>query len=309
MHVNRRNFLATVLPATAAVALARPVFGKAPTAALTVTPLGPGLHLVTGAGGNVTVFDSPEGVLLVDGGAEAHSAQLLKTVRELTGKPRVHTLFNTHCHRDQVGSNAALGASGTRIVAHENTRLWLGTEIDSKWEGKVYPRLPAKARPTDTFYTTGALNFGGERIEYGYLPQAHTDGDIYVHFRGANVLVASDIVSAGAFPIIDYSTNGWIGGLGSATQALFDMADDATRIVPGLGGAVTREHVKAENTMLVTMRQRLSKLIAQGMSAQEMIDARPAQDLESAWGDPALFIRNAYPGMVHRAGELGVSIV
>ncbi len=61
--------------------------------------------------------------------------------------------------------------------------------------------------------------------------------------------------------------------------------------------------------MLNTLRQRLSKMIAQGMSAQEMIDARPAQEFEAQWGDATLLIRNSYPGMAHRARELGVSIV
>jgi hypothetical protein len=49
--------------------------------------------------------------------------------------------------------------------------------------------------------------------------------------------------------------------------------------------------------------------MAQGMSAQEMIDARPAQEFEAQWGDATLLIRNSYPGMAHRARELGVAIV
>jgi hypothetical protein len=61
--------------------------------------------------------------------------------------------------------------------------------------------------------------------------------------------------------------------------------------------------------MLNTIRTRLSKLMAQGMSAKEMIAARPAEEFEAQWGDPTLLIQNSYPGMAHRAGELGVSIV
>ncbi|MEO6367254.1 MAG: MBL fold metallo-hydrolase, partial [Steroidobacteraceae bacterium] len=180
---------------------------------------------------------------------------------------------------------------------------------EEKWERRTYQPLPKIALPNQTFYTSGTLEFGGETIDYGYLPQAHTDGDIYVFFRKANVLVAGDVVSVGSFPIIDYCTNGWIGGVGSALQTLLDLADAKTRIVPGLGAVQNRDYLSSELAMINTMKQRLSRLLAQGMSAKEMIAAAPAQEFQAQWGDPALFIENSYPGMVHRAGELGVSIV
>jgi cyclase len=307
--MNRRNFLAGAMPVMLAAAAWRPADTSAADAPLEVTQLGERLWQIAGAGGNVTVFGSSEGVLLVDGGATAHSKRLLAEVRRLTGTERVHTLFNTHWHHDQTGSNEVLGKAGTRIIAHENTRLWLTTDVESKWEGRVYQPLPKVAQPGKTFYEDGTLQFGGERIDYGYLPQAHTDGDIYVFFRNANVLVAADIAAAGAYPVIDYITNGWIGGMTTALQTLTTLADERTRVVAGRGAPLTKAQVSAEYTVLNTLRQRLSKLMAQGMSAQEMIDARPAQEFEAQWGDATLLIRNSYPGMAHRARELGVAIV
>jgi cyclase len=307
--MQRREFLGAA-PAALFAATALPAaFSRAAEAPLAVTPLADRLWLIGGAGGNVTVLQTSEGVLLVDGGAAAHSKRLLAEVRRLTGTERVHTLFNTHWHHDQTGSNQALGKAGTRIIAHENTRLWLTTDVDSKWEGRVYRPLPKVAQPSQTFYTDGTLQFGDQRIDYGYLPQAHTDGDIYVHFRDANVLVASDVAAAGAYPVIDYVTNGWIGGMTTALQTLTGLANDQTRVVAGRGGPLTKAQLANEYTVLNTLRQRLAKMIAQGMSAQEMLDARPAQEFEAEWGDATLLIRNAYPGMAHRARELGVSIV
>jgi cyclase len=297
------------MPVMLAATAWRPAFTSAADAPLTVTQLGERLWQIAGAGGNVTVFGSSAGVLLVDGGAAAHTKRLLAEVRRLTGIERVHTLFNTHWHHDQTGSNEVLGKAGTRILAHENTRLWLTTDVDSKWEGRVYQPLAKVGQPNKTFYNDGTLEFGGERIDYGYLPQAHTDGDIYVHFRNANVLVAADIAAAGAYPVIDYITNGWIGGMTTALQTLTALADERTRIVAGRGAPLTKAQLSAEHTVLNTLRQRLAKLIAQGMSAQEMIDARPAQEFEALWGDATLLIRNSYPGMAHRARELGVAIV
>jgi cyclase len=285
------------------------VAGKHEAEALTATPLTDRILLISGGGGNVTVFNSPEGVVMVDGGSPERSADVLRLVKKHTGATKIHTLFNTHWHWDQTGSNRKLGAAGTRIVAHENTKLWLGAEIDSKWQKRVFKPLPKEALPNQTFYNNGTLKLGDEQIDYGHLPQAHTDGDIYVFFRNANVLVASDVVSVGAYPIIDYSTGGWIGGLQNATQTLLDLSKEDTRIVTGLGPVATRVDLAAENAMLATMKQRLAKLLAQGMSAQDMIDAAPTREFDAKWGDPKLFIANAWPGLVARARELGVSIV
>lgn len=308
--MDRRSFLSQVLPAASIALAARVPAAPAPTGAyLSVRRLAANIILISNAGGNVTLLNSPEGVLMVDGGGPEHTGTLLQTVRETAGTDRVHTLFNTHWHADQTSSNATLGAAGTRIIAHENTRLWLTTDVESKWENRVYQPLPKVAQPNHTFYTTGSLEFGGEKIDYGHLGQAHTDGDIYVFFRKANVLVAGDVVSVGSYPIIDYCSNGWIGGVVTALNSLMELADAGTQIIPGLGQPQNREHLKAEHTVLNTIKTRLSRMMAQGMSAKEMIAAEPAKEFTAQWGDPSLLIRNSYHGMAHRAGELGVSIV
>lgn len=310
--MQRRRFLMAA-PA-AALALSAPgsrgrAFAADAAAVPVVTELAPRLWQIAGCGGNVTVFDSADGVLLVDGGAPAHSATLLRTVERLTGKSAVHTLFNTHWHHDQTGSNEPLGKAGTRIIAHEYTRLWLTTDVESKWEQRVYQPLPKHAQPNETFYTDGELQFGGERIAYGHLGQAHTDGDIHVLFRNANVLVTGDVVAVGRFPLVDPASNGWIGGLAAATGTLVKLGNADTRVVPGLGAVQSIAQLQAQQQMLDTLRERLARLLAQGLSAEEMIAQRPAAEFEAQWGDPSQLIRNAYPGLAHRARELGVSIV
>ena len=76
------------------------------------------------------------------------------------------------------------------------------------------------------------MTFGRERIEFGPLGQAHTDGDIYVFFPDANVLVAGDVLAVGAYPIADYISGGWLGGLMTATKTLLDLTNDQTRVIP-----------------------------------------------------------------------------
>ena len=105
----------------------------------------------------------------------------------------MQTLFNTHWHPEQTGLNEALGKAGKTIISHENTRLWLSTDITWSWNGQQFKRLPKVAQPNKTFYTTGQLDSG---IRYGYIPDAaHTDGDMYVYFPTQNVLVVGDVVS------------------------------------------------------------------------------------------------------------------
>jgi cyclase len=307
--MDRRYFMARAVPAaTLSAALSRWA-GAAQQTALAVVPLTPELFVITGGGGNVTVFESPQGILLVDGASPERSGEVLKLVQSRTGASKIHTLFNTHWHSDQTGSNRTLGPAGTRIIAHENTKLWLGTDVFCKWQNRLYKLLPKDARPNQTFYTTGSVSFGGEHIDYGYLPQAHTDGDIYVYFRNANVLVAGDVVAVGSYPIIDYSTNGWIGGMLDATKSLIGLADAQTRIIPGTGPVRMRADLEAERDMLTTLKARLAQLLAKGMSVSDMLAATPTREFDAQWGDPRLFIANAWPGMVARARELGVNIV
>jgi cyclase len=296
--IDRRTVLKGLVAGAAVSALPLRASRAAPS--LEIVSLDPSLRLVRGAGGNVLVLETADGLLLVDGGNAARSTDLLKAL----GKARPRVLINTHWHPDQTGSNEALARAGARILAHENTKLWLGTEVDVKWQGKVYPPRPAIALPTETTYTKGRLEFGG-MVEYGHLPQAHTDGDLYVFLADRNVLFTGDIVNVGAYPILDWSTGGWSGGMASAAKKLLDLADAGTRVVPGLGPVLTKADLQAQADMLATVNGRLIALLKKGLSAEEMLAARPTAEFDAKWGDPSLFIRNAYPGLWAHVREHG----
>jgi len=305
---DRRAFLNTLLGSAAglAAATALPSLVRAGSerAPLALTPLSDTLTLVTGAGGNVIVLTAREGVLLVDGGLAERTPELLKAIERVAGKRPVVTLFNTHWHWDHTGSNERLRKLGARIIAHENTRLWLGTDVWSEWENRTYRRRPPEAAPTETFYKSGALKFGDEPVEYGYLPQAHTDGDIYVYFRSQNVLVAGGVVSVGSYPILDYSTGGWIGGMANATQKLLDITDDNTRIVPGTGPLQSKADVAAEHEMLATLQEDLWQLMRKGFGAEDMLAAGATRRFDAKWGSPDLFVTNGYRGLYGHVREL-----
>jgi len=315
---NRRVFLESL----AGVVLARQAFaqtGSGPSnAPLEVKKLTDNFLLITGGGGNVLAVIGSDGVLLVNGGSAERSAELLKLVAGHSGGKPVQVLFNTCWHPQNTGSNEALGKAGAKIIAHENTKLWLGTEIDCGWQKRTYEPNPKESLPNHTFYAgVQKMTFGKEQLEYGYLPQAHTDGDIYVYFPGPNILAAGDVVSVGSYPIVDYTTGGWLGGMLEGQKTLLKVTNADTRIVPGSGAVpgslsvpgsasvMTRADLEAENQMLGTLKDRFAKLIKQGMGPKEMIAAAPTKDFDDKWGNPELFIELSYRGMWGHVRELG----
>lgn len=264
---------------------------------LAARSLGAGLWLLTGAGANVLAVGTGEGLLLVDGGSAAHSSELLALALKSTGAKKVHTLFNTHWHPEQTGSNERLGKDGVRIIAHENTRLWLTRRITTDWLPKGYGPLPAKALPNKSFYTRESLTFGGETFDYGHLGQAHTDGDLYVYLHNANLLAAGGVVSAQGWPVMDWQTGGWIGGLVGAYDRLLKVANEDTRIVPADGPLITRKDLQAHRDMYFTVFDRLVKLLVKGQGPEEVVAAKPAQEFEAQWGASDTFVNAAFKSL------------
>jgi glyoxylase-like metal-dependent hydrolase (beta-lactamase superfamily II) len=305
---NRRDFLQILLGGAAGLSLSSTAFGlqgEGHDTPITATPLGDNLVELTGAGGNVVVVMGPDGLLMVNGGLQERSANLLAVVAEQSAGKRIRILFNTDWHPEHTGSNEALGGAGARIIAHENTKQYLGAEIFVDWQNRTFKPRPPQALPNETFYTSGKMTFGQEPIEYGHLGQAHTDGDIYVFFPKSNVLMAGDVLTVGKYPISDYTTGGWLGGHLSATKTLVELANADTRVVPGVGPLQTRADLQAQHDMLATLRDRLAKMMKQGMSSEDMIAAGATSEFDEKWGNPRLFVSNAYRGMWLHVRELG----
>src|SRR5262245_33388652 len=302
---NRRDFLKTAVAGTLVLGLPRKALPQSAAEPITATRLADNYTLLSGAGSNVLVVSGPEGVLMVDGGAAEHSSDLLKAVAGLPAAGRVQALFNTHWHVEHTGSNDTLGKAGAKIVAHENTKLWMGAEIISMWQQRTYQPRPKESRPNSTFYTTGKMTFGKEEVRYGYLGQAHTDGDIYVFFPGPNILMTGDVFTVGTYPILDYTTGGWIGGLSDATKTLAGVGDAQTRVIPGNGPIQTKADLEIQANMCATMRTRFVEMMRKGMSAKDMLAAAPTKEFDARWGNPELFITNAYPGLWGHVREIG----
>lgn len=265
--------------------------------AIAIEPLADGVAVLRGDGANVLAVSTGDGALLVDTGAAEQASTLVRAAQRATGERRVAAAFNTHWHHENTGGNAVLRQAGVSIHAHRNTRLWLGADFVVPWQDRHYRPLAEQALPDRTFYGDGVLSLGDISLAYGWLPQAHTDGDVYVSLPHADVLAVGDLVSVDVFPVLDWATGGWIGGMADAAARLLEIAGPNTQIVPSVGPVVGRTHLEAQHAMLVEMRDRLIAMLKQGKSAQEMLDAGVARGFEADWGDPTFFVLNAYPGL------------
>jgi cyclase len=305
--MSRRSLLKASLGAAGASISAGALAALVPRTPLQSTPLADDLYLYQGAGGNVVAARSADGLLLVDGGSAERSRELLKRIAHDTGQRRVQQLVNTHWHWDHTGSNEVLAKSGANILAHENTKLWLGTEIISQWEGRTYPPRPARALPTQTFFYDAdakPLSFGNQKLEYSVMPGAHTDGDIYVFFPRQNVLVAGDVVSGGEYPLVDYTTGGWLGGMIGGLKALLKIGDAHTRIVPGSGPLRTRADLEAQRDVCFTALSKIGESYYKGQTWDELVASKPMRDFDARWGNPDTFLRLAYEGAWNHINEI-----
>jgi glyoxylase-like metal-dependent hydrolase (beta-lactamase superfamily II) len=244
---------------------------------------------------NVVAHTGSGGVLIVDGVSARASDALMHAVAGLPGGGPVHTIFNTHWHPEQTGSNERLGTAGRTIIAHENTRLWLTTDVTWTWNGQRFKRLPKIAQPNKTFYTTGELPTG---VRYGYIPDAaHTDGDMYVYFPQQNVLAVGDVVSGEGWPVVDWATGGWIGGMVGGLQRVQALANEETRIVPARGPVLGMADIKAQSEMYAKIYDRLTQLLNKGRSPSEAVDARPTKEFDAQMGNPDEFVRRSFESL------------
>ncbi len=298
----RRQILKAAIGGAAGIALGAPARCLAAVAAQAASEnpatqrLGDDLFVVRLPGqANVVAQTGADGVLLVDGGSAQASDALMKAVAGLPGGGPVQTIFNTHWHPEQTGVNELLGKAGKTIIAHENTRLWLTADVTWPWNGQRFRRLPKIAQPNKTFYTTGALDSG---VRYGHIPDAaHTDGDLYVYFPKPNVLAVGDVVSGQGWPVVDWATGGWIGGIVGGLQRLQTLANEETRIVPAHGPVLGLAELKAQYGMYGTIYDRLSQLLNRGRGPDEAVAARPTKEFDEKMGNPDEFVRRAFESL------------
>jgi cyclase len=304
---DRRQFLKGA--AGALTVWASPRILTAQTAPGSVRPLTDKLSLVDGGGANLVTLSTAPGLVLVDSGAPQSRRQVEDGLRNIASGVKVQTLFNTHYHVDQTGNNEVFAMAGAKIIAHERTRQWMSTDYWVPAEDRFEKARPKAARPAETFQTTGSLQAGDEQIDYGYLPLAHTSGDIYIFFKTSNVLAAGEVASPLRDPALDYFTGAWIGGRVDAMDIILKLSNEQTRIVPAYGPVMTRAEFKAERDMMEEVRARLFKQVREGEGPKEMLEGGVLNGLPRTWKDPYRFLYDAAKGLWAHHSKLDPNVV
>ena len=250
--LSRRDSLRALALAVGGAALGTRVFAEetkkpAPPAAaqapvVKTESLGEKLALLTGAGGNILLLGGDDGAVMVDSGLENAALGTLSAAKAQAGP--VGLLVNTHWHFDHTGGNAGFAGTGARIIASLNCLVRVSKDHHNEFFNKDMPALPPKGRPIITIQDETRLYVNGEVIRLIPVAPAHTDTDIMVHLEKANVLHMGDVFFHGMYPFIDYTTNGWLGGMGAAVRTALEYTNAETRIIPGHGTLATQENLK-----------------------------------------------------------------
>ena len=275
---------------------------------ITATDLGGGATLLQGAGCNVVAIQGTDGALMIDGGLAANADALLAAVYRATGNSRVQMLINTHWHPEQTGANEAVGRAGGVIFAQEKTKLYLSHTVYSSalFKGRL-AALPPVARPTRTTRGDGSMDWAlqserreskGQRIEYGYLPAAHTDGDLFVRVPEANLLIAGGVVSAESWPLLDYRNGAWLGGRVRALERLAGLVTDDTRVVPADGRMMTGREIVRHRDMYQKLFETMIGYLNMGLGPEDAVQRKPLAEYEAEFGDPSAFTYGALKSMM-----------
>jgi glyoxylase-like metal-dependent hydrolase (beta-lactamase superfamily II) len=260
------------------------------------TPLGYGLYMLQGFGGNIGVSTGNDGVILVDDQFAPLTPKIEAAIRAVSDKP-IRFVVNTHWHFDHTGGNENLGKAGTLIVAHHNVRKRMAAAgvLMARME---IPPAPGAALPIVTFGADASFHVNGLEIAAVHVEPAHTDGDAVVFFQGANVVHAGDTYFNGFYPSIDWSSGGHIDGMVAAVDRVLGLIDDKTKVIPGHGPLADKKALRGYRDLLTTVAARIKKLMDEGKSLEQIQAARPTKEYDDTWGK-GHFKPDAWVAMVH----------
>jgi cyclase len=246
-------------------------------------PISGSVSMLQGSGGNIGVLVGADGVLLVDDEYAPLVPKILAAVKQLSPKP-IRFVVNTHWHGDHTGGNAGMATEGAVIVAQDNVRKRLSTEQVNTFFKRTTPAAPAMAWPVVTFAESLTFHFDGEDVEVVHVVPAHTDGDSVLWFRKANVVHMGDDFFNGLYPFIDVASGGSVDGVVAAVDSVLARINDDTKVIPGHGPLGTKADLKKFRDMVATIRDRIKKDIAAGMTQDQVVASKPTADFDAAWG-------------------------
>jgi len=217
----------------------------------------------------VGVLTGADGIFMVDASFEPLHDRIVTAIRQFSNAP-IRFLVNTHVHPDHVGGNAAWARMGVTIFSRPEVRDRMRTP------GAQFYYKDAAGYPIVTFNGRISFHMDGEDIEVIPLPSAHTDGDTLVRFVKANVIMPGDVMRTSGYPHIQGSLNGMIDAIGVA----IGLSDPNTKIAQGHGPMTDRAGLVAHRDMIITVRDRVAKMMQEGKTIDEVLATHPTAEYD-----------------------------
>jgi cyclase len=267
----RSTMMLVVLVSFSGAAFAQPAPPDFSKVQIKTTKISGNFYTLEGQGGVIGVLAGPDGVFMVDSQFAPLSEKIVAAIKALSPAP-IRFLVNTHVHGDHVGGNENFGKMGVAILSREQLRARLA--------GGAKPAAPA-ALPTVTYNAPVTVALNGEAIQLIPVPSAHTDGDTMVYFPTADVIMTGDFYRSVGYPFPDPNNGGTFKGLIDGLNQVLELAKPTTKIVPGHGPIVDETAVAAHRDMALSVRDRVTRLIKEGRTVEEVLAAKPTADLDA----------------------------
>jgi cyclase len=243
------------------------------------TRLADDFYTLEGLGGTVSVLTGPEGVLLVDSQFAALTDKLVAAIRKVSSQP-IRFLIDTHLHGDHTGGNENFARLGALVLGRDQLRARMEHPNPAP-DGT--PRKPAapQALPVITYDGPVSIHLNGENVRLIPLRNAHTDGDTLVHFTNHDILATGDCYRGIGYLYVDLNNGGSLAGILEALGTIIGEAGPRTKIIPGHGPLTDRNGVIAERDLILTLRDRIAALVAQGKTLEEVVADRPTAEFDA----------------------------
>jgi len=236
------------------------------------------------SGGNIAVCIGKEDILMVDTGANpAENPDIEAALKALTDKP-VKTVVITHWHSDHVAGNTFWAEKDATIIGHEKLTGRLSKKIDMEFFGAESEPLPEIGWPKVTFKDEKIIKNGDSEIRLFHIQPGHTDGDCIVHFKNEDVIHVGDLYFNVLYPYIGISSGGSMGGMVAVVTEVTALIGDDTIVIPGHGPLSDKAGLKKYVKMLSTIETRISKLLKEGKTLEEIQAAKPTEEFDADWG-------------------------
>lgn len=228
-----------------------------------VIPAAGNVYMLKGAGGNIGVLATDDGLLLVDDQFSPLSKKIEAAMKGIVDK-ELKFIVNTHFHGDHTGGNHYFSHKAP-IFAHQNVRTRLKSNNKTNTEKSPTPL------PVVTYQDGINIFLQNEQIQLTHLPKGHTDGDTIVYFKEANVLHTGDLYFELGFPYIDLKNGGTVQGYLSNVHYMLDHFPDDVVIIPGHGKLANKTELKKFADMLEYSVDLVTSAIAQGKSDADIL--------------------------------------